>query len=62
MATPGEMVGAMAAQSIGEPATQVLLNSIHLRKITHQPFFSLYTYFTRFFVFSELSALVYIKH
>ena len=38
MATPGEMVGAMAAQSIGEPATQVLLNSIHLRKITRQPF------------------------
>ena len=28
-ATPGEMVGAMAAQSIGEPATQMTLNTFH---------------------------------
>eukprot|EP00762_Andalucia_godoyi_P007867 ANDGO_01232.mRNA.1 DNA-directed RNA polymerase II subunit 1 len=28
-ATPGEMVGAIAAQSIGEPATQMTLNTFH---------------------------------
>ena len=26
---PGEMVGAIAAQSIGEPATQMTLNTFH---------------------------------
>jgi DNA-directed RNA polymerase II subunit RPB1 len=29
-ATPGEMVGIVAAQSIGEPATQLTLNTFHL--------------------------------
>eukprot|EP01087_Luapelamoeba_hula_P008948 TRINITY_DN2277_c0_g1_i2.p1 TRINITY_DN2277_c0_g1~~TRINITY_DN2277_c0_g1_i2.p1 ORF type:complete len:1803 (+),score=263.71 TRINITY_DN2277_c0_g1_i2:156-5564(+) len=29
MAQPGEMVGALAAQSIGEPATQMTLNTFH---------------------------------
>ena len=27
--SPGEMVGAIAAQSIGEPATQMTLNTFH---------------------------------
>jgi DNA-directed RNA polymerase II subunit RPB1 len=29
MITPGEMVGALAAQSLGEPATQMTLNTFH---------------------------------
>lgn len=29
LAHPGEVVGAMAAQSIGEPATQMTLNTFH---------------------------------
>ena len=29
IAHPGEMVGAIAAQSIGEPATQMTLNTFH---------------------------------
>ena len=29
MISPGEMVGAVAAQSIGEPATQMTLNTFH---------------------------------
>ena len=28
-AMPGEMVGALAAQSLGEPATQMTLNTFH---------------------------------
>ncbi len=28
-AHPGEMVGALAAQSLGEPATQMTLNTFH---------------------------------
>ncbi len=28
-ANPGEMVGALAAQSLGEPATQMTLNTFH---------------------------------
>ena len=28
-AKPGEMVGALAAQSLGEPATQMTLNTFH---------------------------------
>ena len=28
-AVPGEMVGALAAQSLGEPATQMTLNTFH---------------------------------
>ena len=34
MATPGEMVGAMAAQSIGEPATQMTLNTFHFAGVS----------------------------
>eukprot|EP00798_Chlamydomonas_sp_ICE-L_P025136 gene25136-biopygen19601 len=30
VATPGEMVGIVAAQSIGEPCTQLTLNSFHV--------------------------------
>ena len=30
MGRPGEMVGSIAAQSIGEPATQMTLNTFHL--------------------------------
>merc|ERR1719450_1584193 len=33
-ATPGEMVGAMAAQSIGEPATQMTLNTFHFAGVS----------------------------
>ena len=29
MACPGEMVGALGAQSLGEPATQMTLNTFH---------------------------------
>ena len=31
---PGEMVGAMAAQSIGEPATQMTLNTFHFAGVS----------------------------
>ena len=34
LATPGEMVGAMAAQSIGEPATQMTLNTFHFAGVS----------------------------
>jgi len=34
MASPGEMVGVLAAQSIGEPATQMTLNTFHLAGVT----------------------------
>ena len=33
-ATPGEMVGAIAAQSIGEPATQMTLNTFHFAGVS----------------------------
>jgi DNA-directed RNA polymerase II subunit RPB1 len=32
---PGEMVGTLAAQSIGEPATQMTLNTFHLAGVSH---------------------------
>ena len=32
---PGEMVGVLAAQSIGEPATQMTLNTFHLAGVSH---------------------------
>ena len=32
--SPGEMVGAIAAQSIGEPATQMTLNTFHLAGVS----------------------------
>ncbi|KGG50760.1 DNA-directed RNA polymerase [Mitosporidium daphniae] len=32
---PGEMVGVIAAQSIGEPATQMTLNTFHLAGVSH---------------------------
>ena len=32
--SPGEMVGALAAQSIGEPATQMTLNTFHLAGVS----------------------------
>ena len=32
--SPGEMVGAIAAQSIGEPATQMTLNTFHFAGIS----------------------------
>ena len=31
---PGEMVGAIAAQSIGEPATQMTLNTFHFAGVS----------------------------
>jgi DNA-directed RNA polymerase II subunit RPB1 len=31
---PGEMVGSIAAQSIGEPATQMTLNTFHLAGVS----------------------------
>ena len=34
MATPGEMVGALAAQSLGEPATQMTLNTFHFAGVS----------------------------
>ncbi|KAK5113959.1 hypothetical protein LTR62_003082 [Meristemomyces frigidus] len=34
LASPGEMVGVLAAQSIGEPATQMTLNTFHLAGVT----------------------------
>ena len=34
LANPGEMVGVLAAQSIGEPATQMTLNTFHLAGVT----------------------------
>nr|ANM86208.1 DNA-directed RNA polymerase II subunit RPB1 [Stygiella incarcerata] len=34
MGTPGEMVGALAAQSIGEPATQMTLNTFHFAGVS----------------------------
>ena len=34
LATPGEMIGAMAAQSIGEPATQMTLNTFHFAGVS----------------------------
>ena len=33
-AFPGEMVGAMAAQSLGEPATQMTLNTFHFAGVS----------------------------
>jgi DNA-directed RNA polymerase II subunit RPB1 len=36
LASPGEMVGVLAAQSIGEPATQMTLNTFHLAGVTAQ--------------------------
>jgi len=33
-ATPGEMVGAVAAQSLGEPATQMTLNTFHFAGVS----------------------------
>ncbi|CAG0900840.1 unnamed protein product [Darwinula stevensoni] len=34
MAQPGEMVGALAAQSLGEPATQMTLNTFHFAGVS----------------------------
>ena len=34
LACPGEMVGAIAAQSIGEPATQMTLNTFHMAGVS----------------------------
>ncbi|XP_021960480.1 DNA-directed RNA polymerase II subunit RPB1 [Folsomia candida] len=34
MASPGEMVGALAAQSLGEPATQMTLNTFHFAGVS----------------------------
>ena len=34
MANPGEMVGSLAAQSMGEPATQMTLNTFHFAGIS----------------------------
>eukprot|EP01117_Protostelium_nocturnum_P012755 TRINITY_DN4718_c0_g2_i1.p1 TRINITY_DN4718_c0_g2~~TRINITY_DN4718_c0_g2_i1.p1 ORF type:complete len:1744 (-),score=622.93 TRINITY_DN4718_c0_g2_i1:65-5296(-) len=34
LASPGEMVGALAAQSIGEPATQMTLNTFHFAGVS----------------------------
>ena len=34
LASPGEMVGVLAAQSIGEPATQMTLNTFHFAGVT----------------------------
>lgn len=34
LVNPGEMVGVLAAQSIGEPATQMTLNTFHLAGVT----------------------------
>ena len=34
MARPGEMVGSIAAQSIGEPATQMTLNTFHFAGVS----------------------------
>jgi DNA-directed RNA polymerase II subunit RPB1 len=31
---PGEMVGALAAQSLGEPATQMTLNTFHFAGVS----------------------------
>jgi len=33
---PGEMVGVIAAQSIGEPATQMTLNTFHLAGVSQK--------------------------
>jgi len=33
-AQPGEMVGALAAQSLGEPATQMTLNTFHFAGVS----------------------------
>ena len=33
---PGEMVGAIAAQSIGEPATQMTLNTFHFAGVSEK--------------------------
>ena len=35
LVAPGEMVGTLAAQSIGEPATQMTLNTFHLAGVSH---------------------------
>ena len=32
---PGEMVGVIAGQSIGEPTTQLTLNTFHLSGVQH---------------------------
>ena len=34
MACPGEMVGALGAQSLGEPATQMTLNTFHYAAVS----------------------------
>jgi DNA-directed RNA polymerase II subunit RPB1 len=34
IAHPGEMVGSLAAQSIGEPATQMTLNTFHFAGVS----------------------------
>lgn len=36
LVSPGEMVGAVAAQSIGEPATQMTLNTFHLAGVAEK--------------------------
>ncbi len=34
MAVPGEMIGTVAAQSIGEPTTQMTLNTFHFAGVS----------------------------
>lgn len=34
LSNPGEMIGSIAAQSIGEPATQMTLNTFHLAGVS----------------------------
>lgn len=40
LAAPGEAVGVIAAQSVGEPSTQMTLNTFHMAGVVSEPFCS----------------------
>lgn len=37
LAAPGEAVGVIAAQSVGEPSTQMTLNTFHMAGVVSEP-------------------------
>ena len=42
LAAPGEAVGVIAAQSVGEPSTQMTLNTFHMAGVASEPVDSLW--------------------
>ena len=53
---PGETVGILAAQSIGEPSTQMTLNTFHFAGFgaVISSIFSFFSFFSFFFLFSSI--------